>query len=704
MKAVWNGNLQDAKRFLDNDANINAHINERGMRDIGISGLDDMPVGTPLMLACERMNHAMVDLLLSYKPDLNVAVNGETALSRAIHQDDDIKDGHYKQMLRDRNLEDYYDDDEFEQIKHTYTSAKQPNQIVQKLLMAGANPDAENGIALHLAINYRNLEVIKLLYNDGMGADLNIQRPLDDPSNYRAPIDYGTPLMRAIRLAPDIAEQLLLMGADVEAKSQEYGRTALMQAARSNSLDMIYTLVMHHGADLEAKDEKGYTALGLALIKGDNDYISQIPTEAVKTLLELGAKLENAFPNTGRPLSYQVQQVVDIYHPAWKILQEELKTPGIHQERREKFGTPPKTSTDKKLVKAFFQNNPEGISEALSEGANPNITNPWGQTLIAMASKFDWREVAKILVKDKRTNINTPDTFGLTPLMHAVKYRNVEMVDLLMRHHADFRATSNEGKTAREYMESCLDRDGEDPSAPWDIAIEKIIAGGTPKVIADGPVVAHLTGGLLNEHVNFSDDHNGQLYKAIYQNNEEWAIKLASSDEANPNSKDNRDTTLLMLATSKGMRDLVDVLLLHQANPNLQEAVSGETALGMAAAFGHTNIAGLLLYRGAKVNHHDNYGFSPLSKAIDLGNEAMVELLLKYGADPNLSVAGAGNAIKHAKRAIQVAENEPDYAGMFKLGIPARDPEAARRIYQRLKDWKPSDATSKDAVNPLYNL
>ena len=77
-------------------------------------------------------------------------------------------------------------------------------------------------------------------------------------------------------------KELLKKGADLEAKDKD-GLTALMVAVYNGRLEVVKYLA-ECGADLEAKDEEGYTALMTASEYGQLD--------VVKCLVELGADFE----------------------------------------------------------------------------------------------------------------------------------------------------------------------------------------------------------------------------------------------------------------------------------------------------------------------------------------------------------------------------------------------------------------------------
>ncbi|KAF8244054.1 ankyrin repeat protein [Wilcoxina mikolae CBS 423.85] len=63
---------------------------------------------------------------------------------------------------------------------------------------------------------------------------------------------------------------LLNLGANIEVKNGEHGETVLHRAAR-NANKAVVQFLLHHGADIQAKDRCGWTPLYYAKLCGNAD-------------------------------------------------------------------------------------------------------------------------------------------------------------------------------------------------------------------------------------------------------------------------------------------------------------------------------------------------------------------------------------------------------------------------------------------------
>lgn len=94
--------------------------------------------------------------------------------------------------------------------------------------------------------------------------------------------------------------------------------------------------------------------------------------------------------------------------------------------------------------------------------------------------------------------------------------------------------------------------------------------------------------------------------------------------------------TALMAAALDGRVNVVELLLKRGADPNLLDK-SGESALYRAVSKKHWYTARFILERGGKPDLKGaTVGATPLSYSVYFGNADTVQLMLKYGADPNI--------------------------------------------------------------------
>jgi ankyrin repeat protein len=139
------------------------------------------------------------------------------------------------------------------------------------------------------------------------------------------------------------------------------------------------------------------------------------------------------------------------------------------------------------------------------------------------------------------------------------------------------------------------------------------------------------------------------------------AAKFLLAHGAIVDLKDSKGTTALSIASGRLYGDIVELLLLNEANVNGSHDENGRTPLLSAIAAVATNtgttispdhsideaqrllIVNLLLKHKAEVNTVDHSGWSALALASDQGLDNIAKLLISHGADVNVRVPNMGH-------------------------------------------------------------
>ncbi|KLU85305.1 hypothetical protein MAPG_04333 [Magnaporthiopsis poae ATCC 64411] len=206
-------------------------------------------------------NPDIIALLCNHGADVNVEdIRGKTPLH--VHDNPDII-----ALLCDHDADVNAKDAKDETPLHVHDNP----DIIALLCNHGADvnaKDVKDGTPLHV---HKNLDTVVLLCN--RGADVNAKDP------------YGrTPLH--VHKNPDILALLCNRGAGVNVECDYFGHTPLFYAASEAAVEVL----CKNGAELEARDNEGYTPLLYKVDRGQE--------EAIGALIEQGAR-KDARSNAG---------------------------------------------------------------------------------------------------------------------------------------------------------------------------------------------------------------------------------------------------------------------------------------------------------------------------------------------------------------------------------------------------------------------
>ncbi|KAI9155264.1 Ankyrin repeat domain-containing protein [Paramyrothecium foliicola] len=320
-------------------------------------------------------------------------------------------------------------------------------------------------------------------------------------------------------LALEIITMLLDHGAEVNAADCN-GSTPLILASYFGKEDVVQ-LLLRRGADIHIADNKGLTSLMVACKLGRET--------TVKLLLGSGADI-NAVSNGG-----------------WTALTVASM-----------FG-------NRGLMLLLLQNG------AYVEAGNMKEWSP-----LLVVSGYDKSHAARILL-DNGAIVDATTGTGCTPLIRASERGILAMVELLIRRGADVNAADIEGQTslmlAARYGGLDVAKLLLDSGAGINAATNE---GQTPLIFASA---------------------NGGLD----------VVELMLEKGADINAADNRGRTSLMLASTSEGADVVKLLLDRGADINAADA-RGQTSLMFALRREGRDVVELLIEKGANVNAADHDG------------------------------------------------------------------------------------------------
>ena len=114
----------------------------------------------------------------------------------------------------------------------------------------------------------------------------------------------------------------------------------------------------------------------------------------------------------------------------------------------------------------------------------------------------------------------------------------------------------------------------------------------------------------------------------------EWLITTCSQRVNVSSRRDSMNP--LHFSSERGQFMVAEVLLTHHADANARDEYD-RTPLHFASLYGHSKVVRLLLEHGADVDSKNNYGETPLFFLSESnGNLEIAQVLLDYGADPNI--------------------------------------------------------------------
>ncbi len=266
----------------------------------------------------------------------------------------------------------------------------------------------------------------------------------------------------------------------------------------------------------------------------------------------------------------------------------------------------------------------------LDAGAAINVKNSEGKSPLALAAENGHVKVVDILM-EKGADPKSRTLEGHTPLVLAAENGRTEVVSRIMSH-------------AKGLKDEELNASG---------ALLRAIETGNPEVvkIIPGPIPMKLRNGSHLEQELFTSTLRSDSRKVaqLLERGADPTVRTESGDtclvlasglgydkivsQLLVKDRDRSDlNSALMRAAANGKVNSVVMLIEKGADPNYRDEHQ-TTALIRASERGHLEVASALIQRKADINATDEKGLTPLMVSTMMGNENIVKLLLRNGAD-----------------------------------------------------------------------
>jgi len=437
----------------------------------------------------------------------------------------------------------------------------------------------------------------------------------------------GSPLLFAAAAAsPEFLKSLLDRGADPNRRDID-GVSPLMVAATNGNLDAAGVL-LGHGAWTYPLDASGNSALHMAKSNIKDPARAQA---MVDLLIKAGAPIDGK----NRPIDVDYLEAV---HRGDLAAVEAALTKGADINAR-RAGTIDNTLGSSVALAVPY---PKLLVYLLDHGADMNACNPYGFNALDVAVGREGSAESVELLVARGMDVNHVTRNGNTPLYTAVNFNKPSMVELLLRLGAratdpgpgganliDLSRQGNRSALIAPMLEKAGATAG--TGAPIGCAVSaKPVPACAMFFFAELGNADGLKRGLADGNDLNARDGGGRslLEIALVLPARKTNMGVAAPDDS------------LALATIAQKKAAARFLLEHGANVGLADT-SGTTALHEVAADERLNeFLDPLVRKGAPLNGVAGANrTTPLLAAIDRGNVAAAEFLLRAGADPNIAMS-----------------------------------------------------------------
>lgn len=274
----------------------------------------------------------------------------------------------------------------------------------------------------------------------------------------------------------------------------------------------------------------------------------------------------------------------------------------------------------------------------LNSGANPNMCNPKGKSILSMLVTAGESELVELAIR-KGAKIECPFPSVENAVITAVHFKKVSCLKVLLEHGANPNAISNEGSTALMWAAGRSNGIG---SQKCLAAVKALLAyGADPSICNHRGYTPLMAAALIREATTVqvlieagaqleATDFRGEtaLFKAVYSNCVE-SVKHLLMAGANVNARCKNERTSLMVGNSF---KIFNLLLKFKSDPSATD-MDGFTALHHYARADKPHFLRILCIHGSSLESTCKLGNTPLQIAVRARSTASIKFFMDRGAN-----------------------------------------------------------------------